>query len=188
MCILSHTWKMEDSWLLGNWGHQVLKQVPLFCSSLLVPCRWLWVWDELSVASPRILTEIQGTHTHFFSWTYMLELAVVSTLRHAGCEPGLSSLYGSWLCAGVIAMAFPTGTLKSLQVRIQDGYQELLIKRLETPWIGGLMLTDLVKSFTHSASRHIALKIPLTCVCLLLGILGWSWCLSQDGGGPVCFG
>ena len=32
------------------------------------------------------------------------------------------------------------------------------------------MLTDLVKSFTYSASRHIALKVPLTCVYLLLGV------------------
>lgn len=30
-------------------------------------------------------------------------------------------------------MAFLTGTLKSLQVRIQDGYQELLIKRFRDP-------------------------------------------------------
>lgn len=90
----------------------VLKQVPWFCTSLLAPHDWwfdvgsFWVWDEFNVASPGILTEIQGAHTHGSSWTYMLELAVVSTQT---CR--------LW-----------------------------------------------AKSFTHSASRHIALKIPLTYV------------------------
>jgi hypothetical protein len=46
------------------------------------------------------------------------------------------------------------------------------------------MLTDLVKSFTYSASRHIALKVPLTCVYLLLGVWDRAGvCLSQGGGG-----
>lgn len=42
ICVLSHTWKMEDSWLLGNWGRQFWSKYP--CSAR--PC-WPHMIDGL---------------------------------------------------------------------------------------------------------------------------------------------